>query len=132
MHFYPSLGIHSRFPPESKVKMFLLKHSIFGFINHCEIVANWNRHGAQGEMNGASHQTLDNEFGTHNEEEVIKKILEKGTIQESQVRTPSPYHPPSLPTLLVFNDQTLIKHHSSLNDRRPKMTPWAAVPVTEH
>jgi len=41
------------------------------------------KHGAQGEMNGASHSTLDNEFGTHNEEEVIKQILEKGTVQES-------------------------------------------------
>jgi hypothetical protein len=37
-------------------------------------------------MNGASHSTLDNEFGTHDEEAVIKQILEKGTLQESTVR----------------------------------------------
>jgi ribosome maturation protein Sdo1 len=38
-------------------------------------------------MNGASHATLDNEFGTHVDEEVIKQILEKGTLQESAVHT---------------------------------------------
>lgn len=58
------------------------------------------RHGAQGEMNGASHSTLDNEFGTHSEEAVIKQILEKGTLQESQVRILSisqlPTHIPSM------------------------------------
>jgi len=42
-----------------------------------------NKHGAQGEFNGASHATLDNEFGTHVDEEVIKQILEKGSLQES-------------------------------------------------
>jgi len=39
-------------------------------------------------MNGASNSTLDNEFGTHKEEEVIVQILEKGTIQESKVLDP--------------------------------------------
>jgi ribosome maturation protein Sdo1 len=44
------------------------------------------RHGAQGTFDGASKATLENEFGTANEDEVIKKILEKGTLQETEVR----------------------------------------------
>lgn len=38
-------------------------------------------------MDGASKATLENEFGTHVDDEVIKQILEKGTIQETQVRS---------------------------------------------
>jgi ribosome maturation protein Sdo1 len=44
-----------------------------------------NRHGAQGQLDGASKSTLENQFGTSNEDEVIKEILEKGTVQESEV-----------------------------------------------
>lgn len=44
------------------------------------------RHGAQGINDEASKQTLENEFGTHNDDECIIKILEKGTVQESEVR----------------------------------------------
>jgi len=43
-----------------------------------------HKHGAQGSLDGASHATLENEFGTHNEDEVIKQILEKGNLQESE------------------------------------------------
>ncbi|KAH8657469.1 shwachman-Bodian-diamond syndrome protein [Tricladium varicosporioides] len=43
-----------------------------------------HKQGAQGTMDGASNATLDNEFGTHIEDEVIKQILEKGTLQESE------------------------------------------------
>ena len=48
-------------------------------------------------MDGASNATLENEFGTSNEEEAIKQILEKGTLQESEVRSPFPsvLRPPS-------------------------------------
>lgn len=42
-----------------------------------------NKHGAQGPYDTASNATLDNEFGTHNEEEIIKMLLEKGNIQET-------------------------------------------------
>ncbi|RFU23703.1 hypothetical protein B7463_g12633, partial [Scytalidium lignicola] len=42
-----------------------------------------NKHGAQGPFDAASNATLENEFGTHKEEEVIKLVLEKGTIQET-------------------------------------------------
>jgi hypothetical protein len=37
-------------------------------------------------MDSASKATLENEFGTSNDEEAIKQILEKGTLQESEVR----------------------------------------------
>lgn len=50
-----------------------------------------NRHGAQGPFDSASKSALENEFGTHNEDEVIKQILEKGTLQESEVSSPSPF-----------------------------------------
>ncbi|KAK1752403.1 ribosome maturation protein [Echria macrotheca] len=43
-----------------------------------------HKHGAQGPFDGASKGSLEGEFGTSVDEEVIKKILEKGTLQESQ------------------------------------------------
>ena len=36
-------------------------------------------------MDTASKATLENEFGTSNEDECITKILEKGTLQETEV-----------------------------------------------
>lgn len=44
------------------------------------------RHGNQGVLDTASHGTLDEEFGTHKEEDVVMQILEKGDVQESAVR----------------------------------------------
>lgn len=44
-----------------------------------------HKHGAQGQMDEASKSTLENEFGTSNEDEVIKKILEDGQSQTSTV-----------------------------------------------
>ena len=46
----------------------------------------FNRQGVQGTYDGASKALLENEFGTSNEDEVIKTILEKGSLQESTVR----------------------------------------------
>ena len=43
------------------------------------------RQGAQGAYDGASNGILESEFGTSVDDEVIKQILEKGTLQESQV-----------------------------------------------
>ncbi|KAI4107449.1 MAG: hypothetical protein LQ345_007140 [Seirophora villosa] len=43
-----------------------------------------NRHGAQNAYDTASKQTLDNEFGTHNEDECMVKILEGGSLQETE------------------------------------------------
>ncbi len=38
-----------------------------------------SRHGAQGTFDGAAKGTLESEFGTSAEEDVIKQILEKGS-----------------------------------------------------
>jgi hypothetical protein len=54
------------------------------------LIGDNNRHGAQGQMDGASQGTLENEFGTKNEEECIKAILEKGNLQDTEVGSPSP------------------------------------------
>ena len=43
------------------------------------------RHGNQGLLDGASRASLENEFGTHKEEDVLKQILEKGNVQEKTV-----------------------------------------------
>ncbi|EAW16574.1 SBDS family protein [Aspergillus fischeri NRRL 181] len=40
-----------------------------------------HRHGSQGVLDGASNASLDNEFGTHNIDDCIVKILERGTFQ---------------------------------------------------
>lgn len=45
----------------------------------------FTRHGAQGIMDGASKGILETEFGTSNEDECIKKILENGEYQSSVV-----------------------------------------------
>lgn len=37
-------------------------------------------------MDGASKSTLENEFGTSNEDECVKQILTKGQVQVSEVR----------------------------------------------
>ncbi|KAK3940058.1 ribosome maturation protein [Diplogelasinospora grovesii] len=42
-----------------------------------------HKQGAQGVYDGASKSALENEFGTSNEDDAIKQILEKGTLQES-------------------------------------------------
>lgn len=44
-----------------------------------------NRHGAQNAHDTPSKQTLENEFGTQNEDEVLVKILEGGIVQETEV-----------------------------------------------
>lgn len=43
------------------------------------------RHGAQGAHDTPSKQTLEYEFGTQNEDEVLVKILEGGIVQETEV-----------------------------------------------
>jgi len=40
-----------------------------------------HKHGAQGQLDEASNASLENEFGTKNEDEVIKKILTDGQVQ---------------------------------------------------
>lgn len=43
------------------------------------------RQGTQGQHDTASKSVLENEFGTSVDEDVIKIILEKGTVQEAEV-----------------------------------------------
>ncbi|KAI9824695.1 MAG: hypothetical protein M1826_007273 [Phylliscum demangeonii] len=54
-----------------------------------QVLSGWkifvtHKHGAQGVLDTAPNSTLDNEFGTHVQEEVVKVILEKGTMQETE------------------------------------------------
>lgn len=44
-----------------------------------------NRHGAQNVGDEASKSTLENEFGTSNDDECMTKILEGGTVQSTEV-----------------------------------------------
>ncbi|KAM4059430.1 shwachman-Bodian-Diamond syndrome (SBDS) protein [Hirsutella rhossiliensis] len=44
-----------------------------------------HKQGTQGMMDTASKATLDNQFGTSVDEEVIKQILEKGHMQNSEM-----------------------------------------------
>jgi hypothetical protein len=87
-----------------------------------------NRHGAQGRMDGASKSTLENEFGTHNDEEVIKQILEKGTLQETEVRVPHPF--PLPPFNFNFNfiawkvPNTNRPTNRRQRDKAPRTTAW--------
>ncbi len=49
------------------------------------VLISLDRHGAQNAHDSASKATLENEFGTHNDDECITKILEQGTLQETEV-----------------------------------------------
>lgn len=48
-----------------------------------------HKQGAQGQLDGASKASLENEFGTSNEDEVIIKILEQGQLQTVEVSSTS-------------------------------------------
>ncbi|KAL8745656.1 MAG: hypothetical protein Q9190_002233 [Brigantiaea leucoxantha] len=49
-----------------------------------------HKHGAQNAYDGASKATLENEFGTSNEDECMIKILEGGTLQATEVGASEP------------------------------------------
>lgn len=63
------------------------------------VLTTMNRQGAQGILDGASKAMLENEFGTHRDEDVVQQILEKGEIQEATVRH-FPFRP--LPLLSIL------------------------------
>ena len=73
------------------------------------------RHGAQNAYDGASKQTLENEFGTSNEDECMVKILEKGDIQETEVGLPHWKFQAVKSNLLFFRRQSV---------KDPRTTPW--------
>ena len=56
------------------------------FVRGARLLTLPRRHGAQGVLDTASKATLENQFGTSNEDECIIKILEGGSIQETEVR----------------------------------------------
>ncbi|KFY02264.1 hypothetical protein O988_02255 [Pseudogymnoascus sp. VKM F-3808] len=43
-----------------------------------------SKQGAQGELNTASKSQLENEFGTSKEDVVLQKILQEGSLQETE------------------------------------------------
>lgn len=43
-----------------------------------------HKQGSQGQYDGASKSTLENEFGTSTDEDVIKQIIEKGSAETSE------------------------------------------------
>lgn len=61
-------------------------------------------------MDTASNGALESEFGTHKEEEVVAKILESGSIVESEVRS---QHIPLLEQLLT----DILQEHGRSGDR---------------
>jgi Shwachman-Bodian-Diamond syndrome (SBDS) protein len=95
---------------------------------------NFVRHGAQGQMDGASKATLENEFGTHNDEEVITQILEKGTLQESEVcslLTSSPSLASFFVTGFPIDDLILtVSQHRLRRDKETRTIAWVPEPHT--
>ncbi|KAF8444259.1 ribosome maturation protein [Kalaharituber pfeilii] len=43
-------------------------------------------HGSQGMLDKASNSALENEFGTKNQDDVVKRILESGEVKEQKAR----------------------------------------------
>lgn len=85
------------------------------------------RHGAQGQYDTASKGTLENEFGTKNEEDCIKAILEKGNLQDTEVGTPNPL--PSRPwtvelSLQLYDVLTCYLRGRWTDDKAPRTTAW--------
>ncbi|KAI0600210.1 shwachman-Bodian-diamond syndrome protein [Biscogniauxia sp. FL1348] len=74
--FVDDLETYKKWQSDKSVPMAHFISTFKVFVTH--------KHGAQGQMDGASMATLDNEFGTHVDDEVIKKILEGGSLQESE------------------------------------------------
>jgi hypothetical protein len=91
------------------------------------------RHGAQGTFDDASKATLENEFGTTNDDEVIKQILEKGTLQETKVGVPH-----CIPVLTFPRIPRALQHTDPLSTNREqrkralRTTAWDPVPVIRY
>ena len=76
-------------------------------------------HGAQGTLDGASKATLENEFGTSVEEEIIKQIIEKGSIIQTAVSVWASF------SLTYAN---IIR---ALSDKDQRTTAWVPEAVTK-
>lgn len=87
----------------------------------CMVLTTGDRHGAQGTLDTASNSTLENEFGSSKAEDVIQQILEKGTIQETEVR----HFLPSVLALKSFALLTfLIASRTEWNKERQHWLAW--------
>ena len=71
-------------------------------------------------MDGASKSTLENEFGTSNEDECVKQILTKGQVQVSEVRE-----------LKRSNDIITDKHHRITSVAATVTKPWGPVKLID-
>jgi ribosome maturation protein Sdo1 len=75
-----SIDAVKKFKEDQSVPLVDVVDSFDVFVTH--------KQGAQGHLDRASKASLENEFGTSNDDEVVKKILEKGSVQEVKVRFP--------------------------------------------
>lgn len=85
------------------------------FVDHY----NWHfrRHGAQGQHDEASKGQLESEFDTTVNEDVIKKILEEGQVQQGSV------------SYLTLHHQSIEIKNRNTNNRYP--TDWTEVWIHE-
>ncbi|TDZ23564.1 SDO1-like protein [Colletotrichum sidae] len=74
--FVDDAELYKKWQGDKSVPMAHFVSSFKIFVTH--------RQGAQGTYDAASKATLENEFGTHNEDDVIKQILEKGETQVTE------------------------------------------------
>ncbi|KAK5074170.1 hypothetical protein LTR64_006684 [Lithohypha guttulata] len=72
--FVESVEDYEKWKGDRSVPLAQVVDSFKIFITH--------KHGAQGQLDGASKQTLQNEFGSSKEEDAIIKILESGSMQQ--------------------------------------------------
>lgn len=75
-------------------------------------------------MDGASKATLENEFGTKNEEDAIIQILEKGDIQNVEVCWPMPRETSAVLTRIyrtLLEEETVTTPREE--DKRIRSTP---------
>ncbi|KAI1839948.1 hypothetical protein JX266_013850, partial [Neoarthrinium moseri] len=74
--FVDDVATFKKWKEDSSVPMAHFISAFKVFVTH--------KQGTQGQYDTASKSTLENEFGTDNDEEVIKQILNKGNLQESE------------------------------------------------
>lgn len=72
--FVESIADYKKWKGDSSVPLAQVVDSFTVFCTH--------RHGAQGTLDRASKTELENEFGTKNEDDIIKKILLEGKVEE--------------------------------------------------
>jgi ribosome maturation protein Sdo1 len=74
--FVDDVETYKKWKEDKSVPMVQFVSTFQVFVTH--------KQGVQGQLDGASKATLENEFGTHVDDEVIAKILQTGNLQESE------------------------------------------------